>query len=69
VRNRDFSCEAETLVRGGELSCEAETSCARRRLLKGGPSSRELVGSAPNWLGTRRLASDGLDRVPQSSLS
>jgi hypothetical protein len=49
-------------VRTSGLSCEAENCRARRRLLGGGPSSRELVGDAPNWLGTRRLASDGLDR-------
>jgi hypothetical protein len=57
------------LVRGRDLSCEAETSRARRRLVGGGPSSRELVGGAPNWSGTGRLASEGLDRGLQSSPS
>jgi hypothetical protein len=57
------------LVRGGKLSCEAETSRARRRLVGGGPSGRELVGDAPNWSGTRRLTSEGLDRGPGSSSS
>jgi hypothetical protein len=78
VRGRDCSCEAET-AQGGDLSCKAETThavrilhgaetChARQRLLEGGPSSRELVGDAPHWSGMRRLASDGLDRGPQSS--
>jgi hypothetical protein len=42
---------AELLVRGGDLSCEAEK----------GSSSRKLVGDAANWLKTRRLASEGLD--------
>jgi hypothetical protein len=56
-------------MRGGGLSCEAETYRARWRLLGGGPSSRELVGGAPNWSGTGRLANEGLDRDPQPSLS
>jgi hypothetical protein len=34
------------LVRGRDLSCEAETCHARRRLVGGGPSHRELVGDA-----------------------
>jgi hypothetical protein len=53
-----LSCEAETsrarrrlLVRGGDLSCEAET----------GSSSGKLVGGAANWLKTGSLASEGLD--------
>jgi hypothetical protein len=37
-------------VRGGDLSCEAET-CS---------SSEKLVGDAANWLKTVRLASEGL---------
>jgi hypothetical protein len=49
-------------VRMSVLSYEAETCRARRRLVVGGPSSGELVGDAPNWSGTGRLASDGLDR-------
>jgi hypothetical protein len=57
------------LMRGRGLSCEAEICRARRRLLGGGPSSRELVGGAPNWSGTGRLASEGLDRDPQPSSS
>jgi hypothetical protein len=46
-----------------------ETFRARRRLLGGGTSSRELVADAPNWPGTKRLAGDDLDRGPQSSSS
>jgi hypothetical protein len=38
-------------VRGGDLSCEAET----------GSSCGKLVGNASDWLRTRRLASEGLD--------
>jgi hypothetical protein len=47
--------EAETslaskqlVVRGGDLSCEAETCRASRRLIGGGASSGELVGEAPD---------------------
>jgi hypothetical protein len=57
------------VVGGGDLSCEAETFRARWRPLRGGPSSRELVEDAPNGSGTRHLASDCLDRGPQSSSS
>jgi hypothetical protein len=39
------------VVRGGDLSCEAET----------GSSSGKLVGGAANWLKTGRLASEGLE--------
>jgi hypothetical protein len=74
--------EAETpragrrlLRRDGDLSCETETPRARRRLLvRGGnlsekpPPSRRLVGEASYWSETRHLASDGLDKDPQSSL-
>jgi hypothetical protein len=49
-------------VRGGDLSCKAET-CHRD------PSCRELVRDAANWPETGRLASVGLDEGPQSSLS
>jgi hypothetical protein len=49
-------------VRGGEFSCEAETC-------RGDPSCRELVEDAANWSEASRLASVGLDRGPQSSLS
>jgi hypothetical protein len=56
-------------VRTSSMSCEAETGRARRRLIGGGSSSGELVGEAPNWSGTGRLASDGLDRGPLSSSS
>jgi hypothetical protein len=38
-------------VRGGDLSCEAET----------GSSSGKLVGDAATWPKTGRLASEGLD--------
>jgi hypothetical protein len=44
-------------VRGGDLSCEAETC-------RGDPSCRELVGDAANWPETERLASVGLNRGP-----
>jgi hypothetical protein len=70
------------LVRGGDLSCEAETSRARRRLFvrggdfscevetcRGGPSSGELVGDADKWPKTGRLTSVGLDQGPFSSFS
>jgi hypothetical protein len=40
------------VVRGGDLSCEVKNSRARRRLVGGGPFSRELVGGAPNLSGT-----------------
>jgi hypothetical protein len=36
------------VVRGGDLSCEAETCRARRRLVGEASSSRELVGEASN---------------------
>jgi hypothetical protein len=49
-------------VRGGDLSCEAETC-------HGGPSSGELVGDEANWPKTGRLASVGLDQGLLSSLS
>jgi hypothetical protein len=59
------------LVRGGDFSCEAETCCARRRLVvrgrdfsceaEKGSYSGKLVGDAANWLKTGRLASEGLD--------
>jgi hypothetical protein len=58
----------DLVVRGGDLSREAETSRARRRLV-GGPSSGELVGDAANWPKTGRLASVGLDQGTYSSLS
>jgi hypothetical protein len=50
------------VVRGGDFSCEAETC-------RGDPSCGELVGDAANWPETGRLASEGLDQGPQSSLS
>jgi hypothetical protein len=69
-------------VRGGDLSCEVETSRTWRRLVvrgrdfscaaetsRGDPSCRELVGDAANWPETGRLASVGLDQGPQSSSS
>jgi hypothetical protein len=53
------------------LSCEAETSRARWRLVvrgedsscevEKGSSSGKLVRDASNWLKTGRLASEGLD--------
>jgi hypothetical protein len=55
------------LVWGGDFSCEVESCRVRPRLLGGGPSSRELVRDAPNWSGAWHLASEGLDRGPQSS--
>jgi hypothetical protein len=50
------------VVRGRDLSCEAETC-------HGDPSCRELVGDAANWPKTGRLDSVDLDQGPQSSLS
>jgi hypothetical protein len=45
----ETTCANEQLiVRGGELSCEAETCRVRRRLVEGGSSSGELVGEVPN---------------------
>jgi hypothetical protein len=63
-----LSRKRKLLVRTRGLSCEAETARARRRPVRGGggPSSGELVSDAPNWSGTGGLASDGLDRGPQS---
>jgi hypothetical protein len=49
-------------MRGGDLSCEAETCC-------GGSSSGKLVKDAANQLMTERLASVGLDKGSLSSLS
>jgi hypothetical protein len=49
-------------VRGGDFSCEAETS-------RGDPSSWELVGDAANWPKTGHLASVGLNQGLLSSLS
>jgi hypothetical protein len=63
-----LSRRRELLVRTSGSSRKVETCRARRRLLGGGPFSRKLVGDAPNWSGTRRLASDGLDKGPQSSV-
>jgi hypothetical protein len=45
------------VVRGGDLSCEAETC-------REDPSCRKLVRDAANWSETGRLASVGLDRGP-----
>jgi hypothetical protein len=42
---------AGLIMRGGDLSCEAET----------GSSSGKLIGDATNWLRTRSPASEGLD--------
>jgi hypothetical protein len=52
---------AGLLMRGGDLSCEAETC-------RGGPSSGELVGDAAIWLEIGRLTSVGLDQGLPSSL-
>jgi hypothetical protein len=70
------------VMRGGDLSCEAETCRARRRLvMRGGdfsceaetchgdPFCRETVGDVANWSETGHLASVGLDRGLQSSSS
>jgi hypothetical protein len=51
-RGPRLSQSRELLVRGRGLLCEAEACRAKRRLLRGGPSSRELVGDVPNWSGT-----------------
>jgi hypothetical protein len=53
---------AGLVVRGGDLSCEAETC-------RGDPSNGELVGDAANLPKTGRLASVGLDQGLFSSLS
>jgi hypothetical protein len=50
------------VVRGGDLSCEAETH-------RGGSSSGKLVEDAANWPKIGRLASVGLDQGLFSSLS
>jgi hypothetical protein len=81
-RSRICRARQRLLVRGGDLSCEAETSRARWRFVVwggdlscgaetscGGPSSGELVGDAANWPKTGRLASVSLDQGPYSSLS
>jgi hypothetical protein len=62
--SRGQTCRARRriLVRGGDLSCETETS-------RGGPFSGELVGDAANWQETERLASVSLDQGLFSSLS
>jgi hypothetical protein len=52
------------LMRMSSLSCKAETCRARRGLVGGGSSNGELVGEAPNSMGTGRLASNGLDKGP-----
>jgi hypothetical protein len=51
--SRSQTCRARRrlVVRGGDLSCEAETSQARQR----------LVGDASVWPRTGRLASESLD--------
>jgi hypothetical protein len=48
-RGRTCRARRRLVVRGGDLSCEAETC-------RGGPSSGELVGDAANWPETGRLA-------------
>jgi hypothetical protein len=55
--SRDWSSRARRrlVVRGGDLSCEAETG-------RGGSSSGKLVGDATNWPKTGRLASVGLNQ-------
>jgi hypothetical protein len=40
---------AELVVRGGDLSCEADTCRARRTLVVGVSLVGELVGDAANW--------------------
>jgi hypothetical protein len=50
------------VVRGEDLSCEAETC-------RGGSSSGKLVEDAANWAKTGRLASVGLDQGLLSSFS
>jgi hypothetical protein len=73
-------CASRPMCQSGpKLSCEAETSRARQRLVvqggdlsceaktyRGGPSSGELVEDAANWPKTVRLASVGLDQQWQS---
>jgi hypothetical protein len=59
--SRRQTCRARRrlVMRGGDLSCEAET-CREE------PSSGELVRDATNWPKTERLASVGLDQGPYS---
>jgi hypothetical protein len=61
-RGRTSRARRRLVVRGGDLSCEAETCC-------GGSSSGKLVGDAANWLKTGRLASVGLYQDLLSPLS
>jgi hypothetical protein len=80
-RSRTSRARRRLLVRGGDLSCEAETSPRRRLLVRGGDSSCEaetcrggsssgkLVGDAANWPKTGRLASVGLDQDLFSTLA
>jgi hypothetical protein len=63
------------VVRGGDSSCGTKTCHARQRLfVRDGnmsekpPPSWSLVGEASYCSETRHLASNGLDKDPQSSL-
>jgi hypothetical protein len=47
-RDPRLSRSREELARDGDFSCEAESCRARRRLLGGGPSSRELSEMLPS---------------------
>jgi hypothetical protein len=61
-RGRTSRARQRLVVRGGDLSCEAETC-------REGPFSGELVRDAASWPKTRRLASVGLDQGSFFSLS
>jgi hypothetical protein len=70
LRGPSLGLRRKLLVRTSGLS-----EARRRLVVRGGdlseklsPSGR-LVEETPNWLETRRLARDGLDRGSQSSLS
>jgi hypothetical protein len=75
-RGGDSSCGTEIcrarrrlLVRDENLSCEAETLRAgRKHVGEATPPSWSLVGEASYCPETRHLASNGLDKDPQSSL-
>jgi hypothetical protein len=63
-RGEDVCISGSRLVSWPTPQLGTGTARARRRLVGGDPSSRELVGDAPNWSETKRLASDGHDRGP-----
>jgi hypothetical protein len=60
-QSRTCRARQRLVVRGGDFSCEAETSRARRGLFVGVPLVGNWSGDAANWPKTRRLAGVGLD--------